>query len=227
MQHSHHRKPCKGGIRYDSAVDLQEVTALASLMTYKCAVVDVPFGGAKGGIAIDPKKFTEDELERITRRYALELCSKNFIGPGIDVPAPDMGTGGREMSWILNTYESYNPSDVNAIACITGKPLEVGGIRGRTEATGLGVFYGVREYLKYPEVQRKTGLTPGLAGKTVSIQGFGNVGYWAAHYFANAGAKVRESGREFERSVRERMLGFGSHMCVSCRSWPLVSIPTQ
>lgn len=200
VQHSHHRKPCKGGIRYDSAVDLQEVTALASLMTYKCAVVDVPFGGAKGGIAIDPKKFSEDELERITRQYALELCQKNFIGPGIDVPAPDVGTGGREMSWILNTYESFNPHDVNATACITGKPLEVGGIRGRTEATGLGVFYGIREFLKFPEVQAKTGLKEGIAGKTVSIQGFGNVGYWAAHFFAEAGAKIVAIG-EYPYSV--------------------------
>ena len=200
VQHSHHRKPCKGGIRYDAAVDLQEVTALASLMTYKCAVVDVPFGGAKGGICINPKLFTEDELERITRQYALELCQKNFIGPGIDVPAPDMGTGGREMAWILSTYENYNPNDVNATACITGKPIEIGGIRGRTEATGLGVFYGVREFLKYPEVQKATGLTSSLEGKTVSIQGFGNVGYWAAHFFREAGAKIVAIG-EYPYSV--------------------------
>ncbi len=200
VQHSHHRKPCKGGIRYDKAVDLQEVTALASLMTYKCAVVDVPFGGAKGGIAIDPKLFTEEELERITRQYALELCQKNFIGPGIDVPAPDMGTGGREMAWILSTYEQFNPNDVNATACITGKPIEIGGIRGRTEATGLGVYYGIREFLRYPEVRAKTGLTEGIRGKSVSIQGFGNVGYWAAHFFANAGARIVAIG-EYPFSV--------------------------
>jgi len=200
VQHSHHRKPCKGGIRYDAAVDLQEVTALASLMTYKCAVVDVPFGGAKGGICINPKLFTEEELERITRRYALELCQKNFIGPGIDVPAPDMGTGGREMAWILSTYEQFFPNDVNATACITGKPLEIGGIRGRTEATGLGVFYGIREFLTYPDVQKKTGMSSDIADKTVAIQGFGNVGYWAAHFFREAGAKIVAIG-EYPYSV--------------------------
>lgn len=190
----------RGGIRFDKAVDLQEVTALASLMTYKCAVVDVPFGGAKGGIAIDPKAFDEEELERITRQYALELCQKNFIGPGIDVPAPDVGTGGREMAWILSTYEQFNPHDVNATACITGKPVEIGGIRGRTEATGLGVFYGIREFLRYPEVQAKTGLTEGIRGKTVSIQGFGNVGYWAAKFFSEAGARIVAIG-EYPFSV--------------------------
>ena len=200
VQHSHHRKPCKGGIRYDAAVDLQEVTALASLMTYKCAVVDVPFGGAKGGICINPKLFTEEELERITRRYALELCQKNFIGPGIDVPAPDMGTGGREMAWILSTYEQFFPNDVNATACITGKPLEIGGIRGRTEATGLGVFYGIREFLSYPEVRKQCGLTEEIAGKTIAIQGFGNVGYWAARFFQEAGAKIVAVG-EYPFSV--------------------------
>lgn len=140
------------------------------------------------------------ELERITRRYALELCQKNFIGPGVDVPAPDVGTGGREMSWILNTYESYFPADVNATACITGKPLEVGGIRGRTEATGLGVFYGVREFLSYPEVQAKTGLSAGIKGKTISIQGFGNVGYYSAKFFSEAGAKIVAIG-EYPYSI--------------------------
>jgi len=190
VQHSHHRTPTKGGIRYSESVDLQEVMALASLMTYKCAVVDVPFGGAKGGVCIDPKKFTPEELERITRKYALELCRKRFIGPGIDVPAPDVGTGAREMSWIKNTYALLNDNDVNAIACVTGKPIADGGIRGREEATGLGVFYGVREFLGYPEVTSKTGLKSGIAGKRISIQGFGNVGYWSAKFFSGAGAKI-------------------------------------
>lgn len=188
-QHSHHRLPCKGGIRYATEVDLQEVQALAGLMTFKCAVVDVPFGGAKGGVSINPKEYTVDELERITRRYTLELVSKNFIGPGIDVPAPDMGTGGREMSWIASTFRDFR-SDINYQACVTGKPISQGGIRGRTEATGLGVFYGTREFLASPEVAASCGLSPGLAGKSVILQGFGNVGYWAAHYFHEHGCKV-------------------------------------
>lgn len=190
-QHSLHRVPCKGGIRYADAVDLQEVEALASLMTFKCAVVDVPFGGAKGGIRIDPKKYSVGELERITRRYTMELARKNFIGAGTDVPAPDMGTGGREMSWIKDTYMMFfGGNDVNAIGCVTGKPLSQGGIDGRTEATGLGVFYGLREFLSDANDMKKLGLTTGLKGKTVVIQGYGNVGYWAAKFVHDAGAKV-------------------------------------
>ncbi|KAG0306442.1 glutamate dehydrogenase [Dissophora globulifera] len=189
-QHSRHRLPCKGGIRFSDEVDLEEVEALASLMTYKCAVVDVPFGGAKGGVKLDPKKFTPAQLERITRRYTMELCQKNFIGPGIDVPAPDVGTGPREMSWIMDTYRQFNPQDVNAAGCVTGKPISQGGVRGRNEATGLGVYYGVREFLQFKEVQAMTGLTGEIAGKTVIVQGFGNVGYWAAKFFHNNGAKI-------------------------------------
>ncbi|KAF8922864.1 glutamate dehydrogenase, partial [Dissophora ornata] len=170
-QHSRHRLPCKGGIRFSDEVDLQEVEALASLMTYKCAVVDVPFGGAKGGVKLDPKKFTPAQLERITRRYTMELCQKNFIGPGIDVPAPDVGTGPREMSWIMDTYRQFNPQDVNAAGCVTGKPISQGGVRGRNEAT----------------VQKMTGLSGEIAGKSVIVQGFGNVGYWAAKFFHNNG----------------------------------------
>eukprot|EP00158_Paraphelidium_tribonemae_P005763 Partr_v1_DN27513_c3_g3_i1_m30220 putative glutamate dehydrogenase len=188
-QHSRHRMPVKGGIRFSNAVDLQEVEALAALMTYKCAVVDVPFGGAKGGICIDPKGYSLHELERITRRYTLELCQKNFIGPGVDVPAPDVGTGPREMSWILDTYRQFHHNDVNSLACVTGKPVSQGGIRGRTEATGLGVYYGVREFLTYPEVQEAVGIKS-LVGATVIVQGFGNVGYWAAKFFEQNGAKI-------------------------------------
>lgn len=186
-QHSRHRLPSKGGIRFSDEVDLQEVEALATLMTFKCAVVDVPFGGAKGGVKLNPKKFTPAELERITRRYTMELCQKNFIGPGIDVPAPDVGTGPREMSWIMDTYRQFNPQDVNAAGCVTGKPISQGGVRGRNEATGLGVYYGIREFLQYPEVQKMTGLNGDIAGKTVIVQGFGNVGYWAAKFFENNG----------------------------------------
>ncbi|KAG0072482.1 glutamate dehydrogenase [Linnemannia elongata] len=182
-QHSRHRLPCKGGIRFSDEVDLQEVEALASLMTYKCAVVDVPFGGAKGGVKLNPKKFTPAQLERITRRYTMELCQKNFIGPGVDVPAPDVGTGPREMSWIMDTYRQFNPQDVNAAGCVTGKPISQGGVRGRNEATGLG-------FLQFPEVQEMTGLDGNIAGKTVIVQGFGNVGYWAAKFFQNNGAKI-------------------------------------
>lgn len=190
-QHSHHRLPCKGGIRYADEVDLQEVEALASLMTYKCSIVDVPFGGAKGGIAINPKRYSAHELELITRRYTMELRKYGFIGPGVDVPAPDVGTGAREMSWIKDTYTMlYGQSDVSAAACVTGKPLSQGGIQGRTEATGLGLYYATRDFLASPDFCAKAGVKPGVAGKSVVVQGFGNVGYYAALYFAQAGAKV-------------------------------------
>ncbi|KAJ1934242.1 NADP-dependent glutamate dehydrogenase, partial [Kickxella alabastrina] len=189
-QHSRHRLPCKGGIRFASEVDLQEVEALSALMTYKCAVVDVPFGGGKGGIMINPKDWTEAELERITRRFTLELCQKNFIGPGVDVPAPDVGTGPREMGWIADTYRNFYPQDVNGAACVTGKALSMGGVRGRTEATGLGVYYGVREFLSFPEVQKKIGHHGKVEDSSVIIQGFGNVGYWAAKFFEANGARV-------------------------------------
>ncbi|RKP35485.1 hypothetical protein BJ085DRAFT_43613 [Dimargaris cristalligena] len=189
-QHSRHRLPAKGGIRFSPEVDLHEVEALASLMTYKCAVVNVPFGGAKGGIMIDPKQWTPAQLERITRRYTMELCQKGFIGPGIDVPAPDVGTSAREMSWIMDTYRQFNSQDVNAAGCVTGKPVALGGVRGRTEATGLGVFYGIREFLTYPEVQEKYKLPGNVQGMSVVIQGFGNVGYWAAKFFESNGARI-------------------------------------
>ena len=187
-EHSHHKLPCKGGIRYAEAVDAEEVQALAALMTYKCALVDVPFGGAKGGIRLNPKKYSPEELERITRRYVFELVRKNFMGPGLDVPAPDVGTSGREMAWIADTYTQLCPGELDALGCVTGKPVSAGGIRGRVEATGRGVFYGVREVCSVAEDMKALGLTPGLQGKRVVIQGLGNVGYFAARFFEQAGA---------------------------------------
>ncbi|SPQ93879.1 Glutamate dehydrogenase [Plasmodiophora brassicae] len=189
-QHSRHRLPCKGGIRFSPEVDINETMALAMLMTFKCAVVDVPFGGAKGGVMIDPKEHSTYELEKITRAFTLALCKANSIGPGVDVPAPDVGTGPREMSWIRDTYQAFHYLDVNSSACVTGKPLQQGGVRGRVEATGLGVFFGLRNLLQREEEMHALGLKPGVHGKQVIVQGFGNVGRHTAKFFHEAGAKV-------------------------------------
>lgn len=179
VQHSHHRLPTKGGIRFSHLVDQEEVMALAALMTYKCAIVDVPFGGAKGGVKISPRAYTAEELERITRRYTVELIRKNFIGPSIDVPAPDYGTGEREMAWILDTYQTFKGGEIDAAGCVTGKPVNQSGINGRSEATGRGVFYGLRELFNDERMVTKMGTTKGIAGKTMVIQGMGNVGSYA------------------------------------------------
>ncbi len=200
VQHSHHKLPCKGGIRYNEHVNQDEVMALASLMTYKCAIVDVPFGGGKGGIKINPKEFTTTQLQRITRRYTVELIKKNFIGPAIDVPAPDYGTGAREMAWILDTFQVFNPGMIDAQGCVTGKPVGQGGIRGRAEATGRGVFYGIREACSHKDDMAALGLETGIEGKTVVIQGLGNVGYHSARIFQENGAILHGLG-EYEGAI--------------------------
>lgn len=182
--HSEHRLPAKGGIRFAPIVTQDEVEAMAALMTFKCALVNVPFGGAKGGLIIDPRQYDEEDLERITRRFARELIAKGFISPSLNVPAPDLGTGPREMAWIADVYRTQFPGDINALACVTGKPVSQGGIAGRREATGRGVQYGLREFFRHKDDVRDAKLSGTLAGKSVIIQGLGNVGYHAARALA-------------------------------------------
>ena len=190
-EHSHHRKPLKGGIRYSRMVDQDEVMALAALMTYKCAIVNVPFGGSKGGLQLRARNYRPEQLERVTRRFAAELIRKRFLGPGINVPAPDYGTGAREMAWIADTYDAFHPGDLDNLACVTGKPLSQGGIRGRTEATGRGVVYALRELFRRPKELKKCRLEGGLEGKRVVVQGFGNVGcHVATILHEEDGAKI-------------------------------------
>jgi len=201
VQHSHHRLPTKGGIRFSHLVNRDEVMALAALMSYKCALVDVPFGGAKGGVKISPRKYNEQQLELITRRYTTELIRKNFIGPGLDVPAPDYGTGSREMAWILDTYQTFKHGEIDAAACVTGKPESQGGIKGRTEATGRGVYYGIRQFLSYADDAKALGLTPGIAGKTMVIQGLGNVGSYSGSISQDEGDAIIIGVSEIEGTI--------------------------
>ncbi|MEM6387221.1 MAG: Glu/Leu/Phe/Val dehydrogenase [Pseudomonadota bacterium] len=208
--HSEHMEPVKGGIRYSLGVNQDEVEALAALMTYKCALVETPFGGSKGGLCIDPREYDEDELERITRRFAYELAKRDLIDPAQNVPAPDMGTGEREMAWIADQYARMNTTDINAKACVTGKPPHAGGIQGRVEATGRGVQYALQEFFRHPDAVAMAQLNGTLDGKRVIVQGLGNVGYHAAKFLSEEdgckvigiierdGALVDESGLDVE-----------------------------
>ena len=218
--HSDHRLPSKGGIRYADAVDQDEVEALAALMTYKCAIVDVPYGGSKGGLKLDPNRYTRAQLEAITRRFARELAGKGFLSPAQNVPAPDMGTGPREMGWMADTYRQLFPQDINYIGAVTGKPVEHGGVRGRNEATGRGVQYALREFFRHDDAVRKANLDPGLTGKRVVVQGLGNVGYHAAHFLSTEddaritgvierdGAIINDAGLDVD-AVREHIREHG------------------
>ncbi len=218
--HSEHMEPVKGGIRFSLGVNQDEVEALAALMTYKCALVEAPFGGSKGGLCIDPRIYDEHELELITRRFAYELAKRDLIHPSQNVPAPDMGTGEREMAWIADQYARMNTTDINARACVTGKPLNAGGIAGRVEATGRGIQYALREFFRYPEDIAKAGLSGSLDGKRVIVQGLGNVGYHAASFLSGEdgakvtgiiehdGALVDEAGLDVE-AVRRWIIGHG------------------
>jgi glutamate dehydrogenase (NAD(P)+) len=216
VQHSHHRTPTKGGIRFSNHVNQEEVMALATLMTYKCAIVDVPFGGAKGGVKINPWEFTPGQLEKITRRYTSELIRRNMIGPSVDVPAPDYGTGSREMAWIYDTYRTFKGDDIDAAGCVTGKPVNQSGIRGRTEATGRGVFYGIREACNKTDDMKKLGLSPGIAGKKIVVQGLGNVGSYAAIISQDEGDAVIVGVGEVEGAIYKED-GFDIHELLKYR----------
>lgn len=220
--HSTHRLPAKGGIRYSPHVDQNEVEALAALMTYKCALVSVPFGGGKGGLRINPRDYSRDDMERITRRFARDLATHGFLNPATNVPAPDIGTGEREMAWFADTYKHLHPEDINYVACVTGKPVNHGGIEGRIEATGRGIQYVLKEFFRHPAEVKLAGMSGELAGKKIIIQGFGNVGYHAARFLAKEdkvkiisiidhdGMVVNEKGLDIE-GLREH---FGKHQSI-------------
>ncbi len=218
--HSEHAEPVKGGIRFANNVHQDEVEALAALMTYKCSLVEVPFGGSKGGLRINPKEWEPDELERITRRFAFELIKRDLIHPSQNVPAPDMGTGEREMAWIADQYHRMNTTDIDARACVTGKPLNAGGIRGRVEATGRGVQYAVRDFFRYKDDVNKAGMDTSLAGQRIIVQGLGNVGYHAAKFLSEEddcsiiavaewdGAIINKNGLDIE-NLRQHIVNTG------------------
>ena len=191
-QHKHHKTPTKGGTRMSPHVNIQEVEALASLMTLKLSLVEVPFAGAKGGLRIDPKQYSKAEITRLLRRYTVELAKKGFIGAAVDVPGPDVGTGSWHMDIMQDTYSTlFGHNDIDSVGCVTGKSVEIGGINGRTEATGLGVFYITKSICEGPEfegLRKKFSLQGGLKGKKFIVQGFGNVGYWYSKFMVEAGA---------------------------------------
>ena len=219
--HSEHFEPVKGGIRFAPDVNQDEVEALAALMSYKCALVEVPFGGAKGGLIINPRAWTTNELERITRRFTQELAKRDLIHPSQNVPAPDVGTSEQEMAWMADEYKRLHPAELNAWACVTGKPVSKGGIAGRTEATGRGVEYALRAFFDHPRDVAKSGMPPGLKGKRVIVQGLGNVGYHAAlflsqedgalitHVLERDGAVVNQTGIDIA-ALRAHIVETGS-----------------
>lgn len=202
--HSEHREPVKGGIRYSLHADQSEVEALAALMTYKCALVEAPFGGSKGALAIDPNEWEEHELERITRRFTQELAKRSLISPAQNVPAPDMGTGEREMAWMADEYKRLHPSDLNSWACVTGKPVSKGGIRGRIEATGRGIQYALKEAFRHPKDIGLAGLSGTLDGKHIVVQGLGNVGYHAAKFLSQEDGAIVVGVIERDGAVVDR-----------------------
>ena len=196
--HSEHILPTKGGLRYSETVDQDDTEALASLMTYKCAIVNIPFGGAKGGLKINPKNYTMPQLREITKAFASKLINKGFISPALNVPAPDVGTSEREMEWILETYKTLKPDDINYRGCVTGKPLHRGGIAGRTEATGRGIEEVVREIFRHEDIIKEAGLKSELKDNEIIVQGFGNVGSnLAKHLYNRDDAKIIAIG-EFD-----------------------------
>ena len=180
--HSEHMEPTKGGIRFDISTHVEEVEALAALMSYKNAIINVPFGGSKGGLKINPKDWTQKEIEKITRRFAQELIKRDLISPSQNVPAPDIGTSSREMAWIADEYRKMSPTDINASACVTGKPANKNGLIGREEATGRGVQYILREFFRNTDLMESINISEGIKGKNFVLQGLGNVGFNASKF---------------------------------------------